>query len=222
MAKLKKDEPEEKKEEKKKSELTIEHNLNSQFDLVKPIHLKTNYPVKDFDDSKISITKIDDGHESAVKFTMSRTEGSMRGFDISFERDESMPYRLLVPAGALTDVYGNINDTLRSDFKTQLRDYYSSVVLKITGVKCDNAIVQLLDKKEKVLDEYIISGDTTLTIDYLAPGTYICKMIYDDNRNGKWDTGKFSLRRHPEKVFYFGQTIETKSGWDIEYTWKVE
>lgn len=222
LAKLKKDEPEEKKEEKKKSELTIEHNLNSQFDLVKPIHLKTNYPVKDFDDSKISITKIDDGHESAVKFTMSRTEGSMRGFDINFERDESMQYRLLVPAGALTDVYGNINDTLKSDFKTQLRDYYSSVVLKITGVKCDNAIVQLLDKKEKVLDEYNISGDTTLTIDYLAPGTYICKMIYDDNRNGKWDTGNFSLRRHPEKVFYFGQTIETKSGWDIEYTWKVE
>lgn len=222
LAKLKKDGSEEKKEEKKKSELTIEHNLDSPFDLVKPIHLKTNYPVKNFDDSKISITKIDDGLESAVKFKMSRTEGNMRGFDISFERDESMQYRLVVPAGALTDVYGNINDTLKSEFKTQMRDYYSTVVLNIENVPCSNAIVQLLDSKENVIEEYTIGGDTTLTIDYLTPGNFICKLICDDNRNGKWDTGNFQLRRQPERVFYFGQTIETKSGWDIEYTWKVE
>jgi uncharacterized protein (DUF2141 family) len=73
-----------------------------------------------------------------------------------------------------------------------------------------------------VLKEYTISGDTTLTIDYLEPGSYLCKMICDDNRNGKWDTGNFNLRRQPERVFYFGQKIETKSSWDIEYTWKVE
>ena len=222
LAKLKKDEPVEKKEEKKLSELKIEHNLNSPFNLVKPIRLKTNYPIKDFDATGITLTKIDESEESAVKFTMSRTEGSMRSFDIDFERDETAQYRLLVPAGTLTDVYGNINDTLKQDFKTQMRDYYSTVVLNIDNVPCNNAIVQLLDTKEKVLEEYTIGADTTLTINYLEPGSYLCKMICDDNRNGKWDTGNFNLRRQPERVFYFNQKIETKSSWDIEYTWKVE
>ena len=222
LSKFKKDEPEEQKEEKKKSELTIEHNLSSTFDLVKPIRLKTNYPVKDFDAANITITKIEDEQESAVKFKMSRAEGSMRKFDIDFERDESIQYRLTVPAGALADVYGNINDTLNTEFKTQNRDFYSTIVLNIDNVPCSNAIVQLLDTKEKVLEEYTISGDTTLTIDYLTPGNFLCKLICDDNQNGKWDTGNFQLHRQPERVFYFGQTIETKSGWDIEYTWKVE
>lgn len=222
LAKLKKDEPVEKKEEKKLSELKIEHNLNSPFNLVKPIRLKTNYPIKDFDATGITLTKIDESEESAVKFTMSRTEGSMRSFDIDFERDETAQYRLLVPAGTLTDVYGNINDTLNQDFKTQMLDYYSTVVLNIDNVPCNNAIVQLLDTKEMVLKEYTIGGDTTLTINYLEPGSYLCKMICDDNRNGKWDTGNFNLRQQPERVFYFGQIIETKSSWDIEYTWKVE
>lgn len=222
LAKLKKDEPAEKKEEKKQSELKIEHNLNSPFDLVKPIRLKTNYPIKDFDAGNISITKIDEGQESDVKFKISRAEGSLRYFDIDFERDEMMQYQLLVAAGAFSDVYGNINDTLKSDFKTQSRDYYSTVVLNIENVPCSNAIMQLLDTKENVLEEYTISGDTTLNIDYLTPGRFLCKLICDDNRNGKWDTGNFQLRQQPERVFYFGQIIETKSGWDIEYTWKVE
>ena len=82
--------------------------------------------------------------------------------------------------------------------------------------------MQLLDQKEKVIKEYTINGDTKLTINYLDPATYIFKLICDDNRNGKWDTGNFKLRQQPERVFYFNQNIETKSGWDMEYTWKVE
>ena len=82
--------------------------------------------------------------------------------------------------------------------------------------------MQLLDGKENVLKEYTIDGDTKLTIDYLAPGKYGFKLICDENQNGRWDTGNFSERRQPERVFYFNQTVETKSGWDIEYTWIVE
>ena len=61
-----------------------------------------------------------------------------------------------------------------------------------------------------------------VTIDYLAPGKYGFKLICDDNQNGRWDTGNFKEHRQPERVFYFNQTVETKSGWDIEYTWRVE
>ena len=216
------EEPEEKKEEKKVSELKAELALGKQVDIVGPITLKTNYPVADFKPENITITRIEDDTESNVKFTMNRQPGSWRLFDIDFKRDESMQYKILIPAGALTDIYGNINDTVKQEFKTQSLDYYSSVLLNIEGTPCSHAIVQLLDGKENVLKEYTIDGDTKLTIDYLAPGKYGFKLICDDNQNGRWDTGNFKERRQPERVFYFNQTVETKSGWDIEYTWRVE
>ena len=94
--------------------------------------------------------------------------------------------------------------------------------MNLVGLKCNNSVIQLLDPKEVVLREYNLKSDTTLTIDYLSPSKYILKLYYDENANGKWDTGKFSEHRQPERVFYFGETIETKSGWDMEYTWNVE
>ena len=224
LSKIKKDDKnEEKKEEKKVSELKLQHNLETDFDLVKNIVLKTNYPIKSYDESLISITKIDeDEKESAVTFKMSRNEENLRSLNIDFKRNEKTKYCLLVPAGALTDVYGNVNDTLKYDFNTISSDYYSSILLNLSNIPCNNAIVQLLDQKEKVLKEYNINGDTKLTIDYLGPDTYIFKLICDDNNNGKWDTGNFKLRQQPERVYYFNQSIVTKSGWDMEYTWKVE
>ena len=216
------EEPEEKKEEKKVSELKADLSISKQVDIVGPIALKTNYPVTDFKPENITVTRIEEDKETAVKFTMERQPDSWRRFNIDFKRDESMQYRILIPAGTLTDVYGNINDTVRQEFKTQSQDYYSSVLLNISGTPCAHSIVQLLDGKENVLKEYTIDGDTKLTIDYLAPGKYGFKLICDENQNGRWDTGNFSERRQPERVFYFNQTVETKSGWDIEYTWIVE
>ena len=222
LSRLKKDDKEEKKEEKKVSELKLQHNLESEFDLVKPIVIKTNYPIDSYNDKMVSITKIEDEKESAVNFKITSGEENMRTINIDFKRDENTKYYLVVPAGSISDIYGNINDTLKYEFSTISSGYYSSVLLNIEGVPCENAIVQLLDQKEKVLKEYTISSDTKITINYLEPGTYIFKLICDDNRNGKWDTGNFKLLQQPERVFYFNQNIETKSGWDIEYTWKVQ
>ena len=225
LSKLKKDENsyEKKTEEKKVSELKVQNNLEKEFDIVKPIVHRTNYPIKSYNDSLISITKIDDNkNESAVKFKMSRQNVNQRTLNIDFNRDETSNYSLLVAPGALTDIYGNINDTVKFSFSITSSDYYSSIILNLVDVPCEHSIVQLLNLKEKVLEERTLNGDTKLSFNYLKPDSYILKIICDDNQNGKWDTGNFNLRLQPERVYYYDQTIETKSGWDMEFTWKIE
>ena len=225
LSKLKKDENsnEQKKEEKKVSELKVQNNLEKEFDIVKPIVLRTNYPIKSYNDSAVFITKIDDNNnESAVKFEMSRQDVNLRTFNIDFKRSETSNYRLLILPGALTDVYGNINDSITFIFGITSSDFYSSILVNLVGVPCEHTIVQLLNLKEKVLEERTVNGYTKLTFNYLKPDSYILKIICDDNQNGKWDTGNFNRRQQPERVYYFDQNIETKSGWDIEYTWKIE
>jgi hypothetical protein len=218
-----KGEEEKKEEEKKVSELVLSHNIEPPFDLIKPITIQTNYPIKNYNDSLFSSSKLDEeGKETPVNLKISRVEGTQRKFNIDFKRTESTKYKLLIPSGAFTDIYGNINDSLLNNFETLSSEFYSSIIINISGVPCSNSIVQLLDEKEKVLKEFTIDGDTKLTINNLDPSSYIFKLICDDNKNGKWDTGNFNQRLQPEKVYYFDQIIETKSGWDMEFSWTIE
>lgn len=209
-------------EVKKESDLKINHNLKESFDLNQPIKIITTYPIKSYSIENIKFVKKEEEKETNVDFTIKKDSISDRVFFVDFAESESSEYYFEIPEGSFTDIYGNINDTLKKKFTTQSSDYYSSIIMNIKGVKSDKCVLQLLDSKEKTLKEYQITGNTTITTDYLHPSKYKYKLFYDANGNGIWDTGNYSERRQPEKVFYFKNEIETKSGWDMEYTWIVE
>jgi hypothetical protein len=46
------------------------------------------------------------------------------------------------------------------------------------------------------------------------------KAVFDRNRNGRWDTGKFSRKLQPEKVRYYEKVIEVRANWDIDESWE--
>ena len=211
-----------KEEKRKESELKINHNMKEDFDLNQPVKLTMKYPIKHYSAENVKFVRKEEENEYEVDFTIEKDSVSDRIFNLKFSPKEASKYYVEIPEGSFTDIYGNTNDTLKTEFFTRGSEYYSSIIMNLSGVKNPNCILQLLNAKEKVLEEHKVTGNTTITINYLSPGTYKCKLIYDDNGNGVWDTGNYKERRQPEKVFYFGRNIETKSGWDMEYTWIVE
>ena len=40
-------------------------------------------------------------------------------------------------------------------------------------------------------------------------------IIYDTNTNGKWDTGNYLLKLHPESVEYFPEIQEVRANWQL-------
>ena len=44
---------------------------------------------------------------------------------------------------------------------------------------------------------------------------YMVRIIYDVNKNKKWDTGSFLQRLQPEEVYYFKNVITAKANWEI-------
>jgi len=209
------------KANKKESELKISHNVKQTLDLNKPIQLIAKYPISNYESSKINLIKREEENEINVKFKFEKDSLNDRKFNVNFDAEEATNYTIELVEGFFTDIYGNTNDTLKVDFKTKTTDNYSSIIMNIKGIAC-KSVLQLLDSKEKLLKEIDVEADTTVTVDYLTPGKYIYKLFYDANGNGVWDTGKFSELRQPEKVFYFYEAIETKAGWDMEYTWILE
>ena len=50
---------------------------------------------------------------------------------------------------------------------------------------------------------------------------YSFRVIFDKNRNGRWDTGDYDIKRQPEQIFE--ESIEElRPGWEVEKIIDIE
>ena len=141
----------------------------------------------------------------------------------NYKLKENANYHLLIMPGTFTDIFGLTNDSIKIDFKTKEEKYYGTVKLNITIPETKgNYIIQLLDESGNMVRENFITKSEILNYKYLYPRKYRLKLIYDDNKNGKWDSGNYLQHLQPEKVIYNSELINIRSNWDAELDWKVE
>ena len=139
-----------------------------------------------------------------------------RRYIIKGEWRPDMEYSLEIDSAAFEDIYGNISDKYKGGIKVAGNDTFASLFVNIHGVENDTAqvVVQMIDKSE-TLKATAIAVDGTAEFYYVEPGEYYLKAIVDENRNGQWDTGDYSIGLQPEKVFYKPEPVECKAKWDL-------
>ena len=80
-----------------------------------------------------------------------------------------------------------------------------------TGTK----IVQLINSdNNKIYDQKLFTDKFTF-VD-IIPGTYIIKIIFDDNKNGIWDPGNIFNKKMPEKIIVSKEPIKIKANFEIK------
>ena len=177
-----------------------------------------SYPLAGYDLSRI---KMVDGKDT-VKPKVTFSDSIKRKLRILYKWKEDHPYLLIIPDSIFTSVNGNSNDSLVFPFRSHaLRDFGSIQMTINIKNPSGNYIIQLMDEKENILEQQIINASGKVKFDYLFPGKFKIKCIYDRNRNGRWDTGKFSRKLQPEKVQYYQKTIEVRANWDIDESWDL-
>lgn len=203
------------------SPLQISSNASSRtLDLDVPFRLKFNRPVKTFDFSRISIMTESD---TLMDMPFGFIDSLKRTAQMSFNFDESKPYKILIPQGSFSDIYDAVNDTTEIVFTTKAMRDYGALIINVSPIgEGTPLIIQLLTEKEAVLKQQVVEHGTKIRFDYLKPGKYLLKAISDTNRNGRWDTGNYSVKLQPENVYYIGKTIEIKSNWDVEEDWEIK
>lgn len=134
---------------------------------------------------------------------------------LDFERKENQRYDFLALPGAFVDFFGDTNDTIRSNFRTQSIADYGNVVVNLQNVKEFPIIVQLTNEEGEVMAEQISDGETSFSFSLLKPATYFIRVVYDRNDNGEWDTGNYLQKLQPEEVYYYSEPLDVRANWDV-------
>lgn len=141
---------------------------------------------------------------------------------IVFDKTESQSYAIELLPGAVTDFFEKTNDTLFYRVTTKPTSDYGNLTLALTNAKKFPIIVQLVNEKFKVISETYLTENKPVLFDYINPGKYYVRIVYDENGNKKWDTGNFLQRLAPEKILYYPSKIEVKANWSLNETFILD
>ncbi len=209
------------KENKKESlEITASILNRGMQQLHKPLVFFAKKPLQSINSDSIEFFRKVDTLFVKQKIACTRDSSSVRAFRAESNWEEDSQYRILLKPGTAFDIYGHTNDSIILGFTTQKTDFYGRILLTVSGGQYP-MIIQLLNDKNMVVASKIAPVQGLITFDYLSPGRYHLKGIYDRNGNGKWDTGNYLKHIQPEKIFLGGTPVELRSSWDHEITWNI-
>lgn len=180
--------------------------------------LRANIPIVSFDVEKFQIMSKD----SLLVVPSIKLNKKHNWVEVSFPKEEDQSYNVQLFPGALTDFFENTNDTLYFNSKTRLVSDYGTLSLAFENVDRFPIVVQILDSKYKVVAEEYLTENKNVYFDELVPDKYFMRIIYDDNKNGMWDTGSFLNRMQPEQTIYYPTQIEVRANWSLNETFRLK
>ena len=72
-------------------------------------------------------------------------------------------------------------------------------------------------EKGDVKYEQYVTSDKPVDFFNLSAGQFNVRVIFDANKNGIYDSGNFLKGIQPERVSYFSEVIEVRTGFDNVY-----
>jgi uncharacterized protein (DUF2141 family) len=190
--------------------LTIKDNINSGISPLNDLDLTFSSPVNRFDASKI-VLKDDTVTLKGVQVI--KDTQSPRKYKLRYPWKSGHTYTAMLAENAFTGPFGG-NKIYQSRFRAQGADIYGDLILTITVPVTANYIIQLIKDEKDIIKSNPISASQKIEYHNIPIGKYNVRIIYDENKNGQWDTGNVKRGIQPEKVWNYPPTINLKYNWE--------
>lgn len=197
----------------KKLKVTVAANANNPQDLLSPLKITFNRPLKDIDESKISLTDTLSKKITGTKFSIDSTR---KIISLAPQWAEDFDYTIVIDKESVTDSIGAQlakSDTTR--FKSKGKSNYGNLVLRFLNYDAAKHPVLQFFKGDEMVKSLQITT-TTWSDKLFEPGEYELRVLHDENNNGKWDPGNYKEKRQPEKAITLPKKLSVKAGWDNE------
>ncbi|HRS53155.1 MAG TPA: Ig-like domain-containing protein [Bacteroidales bacterium] len=202
--------------ESNKLTTSLSLSSNNLIDINKPLKILFSKPIKSYNFDKIILTQANDTLHPEINFS----DSIKKTIEIKHQWEEDKEYTIFIDSGTFIDIHNYSNDTIKIKFKSKKYTDYGTLIIKIENIpKNSHIILQLLSQNNIIIKEFSVSGPEILTINYLAPGFYKLKAIFDTNKNYKWDTGNYLKKIQAEKVLNYPNNISIKGGWETKIEW---
>jgi len=202
----------------KKAQLSpfiITNNAKKGLDNYSDLSLLFNKPLSKIDNSKMKL----EYNDSERPFSVSQNDA--KEVVISSGWSPGKKYVLTIYPNAFTSLLGESTDTIAVKFKYKEEKDYGKVILQLQ-LDEGNYVLQLMQNGNIVTQKTFNGNSYKYDFNQVDPGKYQLKLIYDQNNNGKWDTGDYLKHVQPERVEYYNGEISVRQGWDIDVTWEIK
>ncbi len=177
------------------------------FDLNNPIKIQFFTSLKSLDITKIRLFHEDVFDASAVV----KLDTSGKAIVLQTDWSQDATYTLKLMKGFTTDSSDKQALPAEFIFKTKKQSDYGFITVQC--YRDEQAIIELM-KADKVIAKQN-ALDTLVTFKLLLPDNYQIRVIHDANKNGKWDTGKFSvIKKQPELTEIIPNQLTIKANWE--------
>ncbi|GIZ09265.1 Ig-like domain-containing protein [Flavobacterium sp. UMI-01] len=179
--------------------------------------IETSNPLVKIDSSKISLTN---AAKEKVVFQMEHDAFNQKIF-FDFKKTPSEKYNFTILPEAFTDLLDNKNDSLSYKLTTRKAEDFGNLLLKLQNVKRFPVIIELTNSNGDVKATAYSTETTSIDFNLIEPALYSVRLIYDDNKNKRYDTGNFLAKQYSEEVVYLSKEIDVRANWDVEQVFDV-
>ena len=199
--------------------LVISKITESVIGLKENFKLSSNLPIREISDSLIFIRNID----SVIIPFKSSINNNLDEITLDFDVKPQDDYSIDILPNAIIDLRGGTNDTLDYRAVSQSLEDYGNVYLNVIRDSESEYILHMVNSNNEIVRKYnSINQDGIYNFELIKPGKYIFRMIRDNNRNKKWDTGNYLKKIQPEEVYYSNFELEIRANWDFNETFNLK
>jgi hypothetical protein len=196
--------------------LRFSTNLSGNIqDLLGSFNLNFEQPLRNFDSTKLQLSTDSAFNPMPASWQM---DSLKKKLILKINWKENTLYHLILDKDFADDSSGR--KLLKTDtisFTTRKQADYGSLKISFTNIDLSKNPVLQFSQGGQVIKTFPLSS-TELNQPLFNPGEYELSILYDANKNGHWDTGKFfEGRRQPELVKPLNKKITVRSNWDNEF-----
>ena len=183
-----------KKDEDKRLRLINNLDANKQ-DILGDFLLTSIHPLKTFDSGKIRLYDKTFKINQSLKISRDSTNKKIM---LSHKWVEGAEYNLVIEKDVATDTMDNKymkTDTIA--FSAKRTSDYGTVKIKIDNLDTSSHPVLMLKKDNNTyFQQRLVQKNYSIPL--ILPGDFEISILFDSNKNGKWDTGNYWKKIQPE------------------------
>jgi uncharacterized protein (DUF2141 family) len=177
-----------------------------------PLKLYLNFPTDKLDLSKVKF--LEDSIPRA-NFKIEKDSTDILVYNLTYPWKKKSNYNISLEEGTFTEMFGAKNKISKKIFTPFSPDDYGTLILNVVVPEPDKTyVLEIVNEKKAVVTSMVITKNISVTFKNYKAGIYFARVVYDENSNGKWNTGNVSKQTQPEKIWYDPQELSIRANWD--------